>query len=300
MAASENAYVYMLRCADGSLYSGWTSDVQRRLAAHNAGTASRCTRARRPVSLVYLERRADRGDALRREAALKKLTRAQKLTLIARHAAETAAETVRACGEAPAAAGAKKKGSHPMIPTTDQAREILKQYNKEEFHLRHGEIVSGVMRWFAREYDPENAEYWAAVGMLHDLDFEQWPEEHCVRERELMRSLGIDEDFIRACVSHGWGMTGCDVEPQRQMEKVLFAVDELTGLIGAVAIMRPSKSVGDLELKSVKKKFKTPAFAAGCSREIISQGAEMLGVDLDELIEKTILAMRSLMGTMEI
>ncbi|MEG2633303.1 MAG: hydrolase [Oscillospiraceae bacterium] len=186
------------------------------------------------------------------------------------------------------------------IPTAEQAREIMCRYNSEDFHRRHAEIVSGVMGFFAAEYDSENVEYWKSVGMLHDLDFEQFPEEHCTKEQQLMREMDIDEGVIRACVSHGYGMCAADVKPERQMEKVLFAVDELTGLIGAVALMRPSKSVSDLELKSVKKKFKTPAFAAGCSREVISSGAEMLGIEIDELIEKTILAMRSLMGEMEI
>ena len=186
------------------------------------------------------------------------------------------------------------------VPTVEQARDLMQRYNAEDFHRRHAEIVSVVLRYFALELDPENAEYWAAAGMLHDLDFEQFPDEHCVKERQLMRELGLDESFIRACVSHGWGMTGIDEKPERPMEKVLFAVDELTGLIGAVAIMRPSRSVSDLELKSVKKKFKDKKFAAGCSREVIEPGAEMMGVELDALIEKTILAMRSLLGELEI
>lgn len=180
------------------------------------------------------------------------------------------------------------------IPTIEEAREILKKYNKEEFHLKHGEIVSGVLRYFASEYDPGREEFWAVVGLLHDLDFEEHPEEHCVKGQEIMRGLGLDEGLIRSAMSHGYGCTGVDIEPKEIMEKILFATDELTGLIGAVAIMRPSKSVDDLELKSVKKKFKTPAFAAGCSREIIQQGAEMLGWELDDLISRTILAMRSL------
>ena len=186
------------------------------------------------------------------------------------------------------------------IPTVEQAKSLMKEYNSEAFHQRHAEIVSGVMRWFSKEYDPENAEYWAAVGMLHDLDFEQFPEQHCIKCCEIMKQRDIDDSVIHACASHGYGCTDVAVQPERMMEKVLYEVDELTGLIGAVAIMRPSKSVGDLELKSVKKKFKTPAFAAGCSREVISNGARMMGMELDELIEKTILAMRSLMGEMEI
>jgi predicted hydrolase (HD superfamily) len=176
----------------------------------------------------------------------------------------------------------------------DQAREILKKYNQEEFHLKHGEIVSGVLRYFAREYDPEREEFWAVVGLLHDLDFEMYPEEHCVKGQEIMKELDLDESLVSAAMSHGYGCTGVDIEPKEIMEKILFATDELTGLIGAVAIMRPSKSVDDLELKSVKKKYKTPAFAAGCSREIIQQGADMLGWELDDLISRTILAMRSL------
>lgn len=179
------------------------------------------------------------------------------------------------------------------IPTLEQAEALLKEYNKEDFHLRHAQIVSGVLGWFAQKYDPERTEYWKAVGMLHDLDFEQWPEEHCIKSQELMRELGIDESVIRATASHGYGIT-VDIRPEHVMEKVLYAVDELTGLIGAVAIMRPSKSVDDLELKSVKKKFKTPSFAAGCSREVIQKGADMLEMPLDDLISDTILAMRSL------
>lgn len=180
------------------------------------------------------------------------------------------------------------------VPKIEEAREILKRYNKEEFHLKHGEIVCGVMRYFAKEYNPEREEFWAVVGMLHDLDFEMYPEEHCVKGVEIMKELDFDESLIRAAMSHGYGCTGVEIEPESVMEKILFAVDELTGLIGAVAIMRPSKSVDDLELKSVKKKYKTPAFAAGCSREIIQKGADMLGWQLDELIMKTIMAMRSL------
>jgi len=186
------------------------------------------------------------------------------------------------------------------IPTVEQAYKILHDYNKETFHIKHAEIVSGVMRYFAKEYDPGREEFWAVVGLLHDLDFEQYPEEHCVKQKELMKRLDLDEGIIRSTVSHGWGCTGIDVKPAEIMEKILFAIDELTGLIGAVAIMRPSKSVGDLELKSVKKKYKTPAFAAGCSRAVINQGAEMLGWELDDLISKTILAMRSLNPEAEI
>ena len=184
------------------------------------------------------------------------------------------------------------------IPSLAEAQALLESYNEEPFHLRHAAIVSGVMGYFAQEYDPERVEFWKAVGLLHDLDFERYPEEHCIRERKIMEESGIDESLIHAAVSHGWPKV--PEEPELFMEKMLYAVDELTGLIGAVAIMRPSKSVSDLELKSVKKKFKTPAFAAGCSREVIAQGSQMLGWTLDELIERTILAMRSLMGSMEI
>lgn len=180
-----------------------------------------------------------------------------------------------------------------MIPTMEQAQALLEEYNREEFHLRHARIVSGVMGYFAREYDPEREAFWEVVGLLHDLDFEQFPEQHCIKSQEILRERGIDPAIIRATTSHGYGLT-VDVAPEHIMEKILYATDELTGLIGAVAIMRPSRSVADLELKSVKKKFKQPSFAAGCSREVIAKGAEMLGWTVDELIERTILAMRSL------
>lgn len=179
------------------------------------------------------------------------------------------------------------------IPTVEQAEEILKKFNEDPFHLKHGEIVSGVMGYFAQELDPDRVEFWKVVGLLHDLDFEQYPDQHCVKQQELMKELELDEEIIHATCSHGYGLV-VDIEPIHVMEKVLFATDELTGLIGAAAIMRPSKSVDDLELKSVKKKFKDKKFAAGCSREVIQQGAEMLGWELDDLISRTILAMRSL------
>ena len=180
-----------------------------------------------------------------------------------------------------------------MIPTRQEAKALLRKYNSEPFHLKHAEIVSGVMEYFARElgYGSE-AEFWGIVGLLHDLDFEQCPEQHCIKEQELMREAGLDESIIHATASHGYGLT-VQIAPEHEMEKVLYAVDELTGLIGAVALMRPSKSVQDLELKSVKKKFKSAGFAAGCSREVITRGAEMLGWSLDELISRTILAMRA-------
>ena len=180
-----------------------------------------------------------------------------------------------------------------MIPTPEQAWELLCEYNEGEFHRKHGRTVGDVLRWFAQEEGfGGEADFWEAVGILHDLDFEQWPDEHCIKCQELMRERGIDEALIRAAASHGYGLT-VDIKPEHQMEKVLFAVDELTGLIGAAALMRPSKSVSDLEVKSVKKKYKDKKFAAGCSREVIQQGAAMLGWELDELIEKTILAMRA-------
>ncbi len=185
------------------------------------------------------------------------------------------------------------------IPTVEEAYEILKKYNKDEFHLKHGKIVSGVMGYFAKEYDPEHVAYWKVVGILHDLDFEMYPEQHCIKGQELMKELDLDEGIIRSTASHGYGIT-VDIKPELYMEKVLYAIDELTGLIGAVAIMRPSKSVSDLEVKSVMKKFKTASFAAGCSREVIQTGADMLEMELTELISKTILAMRSLMPEMEI
>ena len=179
------------------------------------------------------------------------------------------------------------------IPTRDEAMALLKKYNSDSFHLKHAQIVSGVMEYFARELGfGDEAEFWGIVGLLHDLDFEQYPEQHCIKEQELMREEGLDETIIHAAASHGYGIT-VDIEPEHTMEKVLYATDELTGLIGAVAIMHPSKSVDDLELKSVKKKYKTTNFAAGCSREVIDRGAQMLGWSLDELIERTILAMRA-------
>ena len=177
--------------------------------------------------------------------------------------------------------------------TRERALSLLKEYNEGAFHLKHALTVEGVMRYFAEKLGyGDEADFWAMAGLLHDLDFEQFPEEHCIKAQEILREKGADERLIHAVASHGYGLT-VDIEPEHQMEKVLFAVDELTGLIGAVALMRPSKSVSDLEVKSVKKKYKTPAFAAGCSREVIERGAEMLGWPLDELIQETILAMRT-------
>ena len=179
------------------------------------------------------------------------------------------------------------------IPTREEAWELLTRYNQDEFHLKHAQTVEGVMRYFAQKLGYEDeVDFWGIVGLLHDLDFEQYPEEHCIKSQKIMRAEGLDEALIHATASHGYGLT-VDVKPEKEMEKVLFAVDELTGLIGAAALMRPSRSIQDLELKSVKKKFKTKSFAAGCSREVIEQGAEMLGWSLDDLITDTILAMRT-------
>lgn len=176
--------------------------------------------------------------------------------------------------------------------TRDQAWALLTQYNKEPFHLRHAITVEHVMGWFAQKLGyEEEKEFWSQVGLLHDLDFEMWPDEHCVKSQELMREAGVDEDIIRATASHGWGHC-VDIKPEHEMEKVLFACDELTGLIGAAALMRPSKSVSDMELKSLKKKFKDKKFAAGCSRDVIAQGAELLGWELDKLLDLTLSAMR--------
>ena len=181
-----------------------------------------------------------------------------------------------------------------------QALDLLKTYNKEPFHLRHALTVEAVMRWFAQELGyGEQADFWATVGLLHDLDFEQWPDEHCVKVRELMEAQGLDAALIHAVVSHGWGMTGADVQPEHQMEKALFAVDELTGLIGAAALMRPSKSVQDMELSSLKKKFKDKKFAAGCSRDTISKGAELLGWELSDLLDRSLQAMKACEGDIE-
>ena len=175
----------------------------------------------------------------------------------------------------------------------DQALALLKEYNEGDFHLKHAYIVSDVMGWFAEKlgYGDEK-DFWAIVGLLHDLDFEQYPDEHCTKSQEIMRERGLDERLIHATASHGYGIV-VDIKPEHQMEKVLYATDELTGLIGAAAVMRPSKSVDDLEVKSVKKKYKDKKFAAGCSREVIENGANMLGWTLEELIEQTILAMRA-------
>lgn len=178
--------------------------------------------------------------------------------------------------------------------TREQAIALLKEYNQEPFHLRHAFTVEAVMDWYARELGyGDQAEFWAMAGLLHDLDFEQYPDEHCVKVREIMEARDLDPALIHAVVSHGWGQTGGDAQPEHEMEKVLFAADELTGLIGAAALMRPSKSVQDMELSSLKKKYKDKRFAAGCSRETIAQGAQLLGWELNDLLERTLQAMKA-------
>ncbi|MCL1809176.1 MAG: hydrolase [Clostridiales bacterium] len=177
--------------------------------------------------------------------------------------------------------------------TREAALELLKKYNTEEFHLKHAYTVEGTMRYFAEKLGyGDEADFWATVGLLHDIDFGQFPDEHCLKAPELLKEIDASEELVHAVVSHGYGLC-CDVAPVHQMEKILFATDELTGLIGACALMRPSKSVQDMEASSVKKKFKDKKFAAGCSRDVIRQGAEMLGWEMDKLFEETILAMRT-------
>ena len=175
--------------------------------------------------------------------------------------------------------------------TREEALELVKKYNQEPFHIQHALTVEGVMRWFARD-NQEDEDFWGLAGLLHDVDFEKWPEEHCKKAPELLAEIGASDELVHAVCSHGYGVCS-DVEPANQMEKILFAADELTGLIWAAALMRPSRSVMDMEVKSIKKKFKDKRFAAGCSREIIQRGADMLGWDLNELFEKTLEAMRS-------
>ena len=173
----------------------------------------------------------------------------------------------------------------------DEALELLMKYNKESFHIQHGLTVEGTMRWYAKEMGyGEEEDYWGIVGLLHDIDFELYPEEHCVKAPELLREAGVGEDMIISVCSHGYGIC-CDVEPKHDMEKILFAADELTGLIWAAALMRPSKSTKDMELKSLKKKYKSKGFAAGCSREVIDRGAEQLGWELEKLLSMTLQAM---------
>ena len=179
-----------------------------------------------------------------------------------------------------------------MIPTREQAWDLLCEYNEGEFHRLHARIVGDVMRYFAAQLGyADEADFWQTVGILHDLDFEQYPDQHCTKEAQILRERGVDERLVHAVVSHGYLLT-VDVQPEHQMEKVLYTTDELTGLIGAAALMRPSKSVQDMELKSLKKKYKSSGFAAGCSREVIQRGADMLGWSLDELLTRTLDAMR--------
>lgn len=177
--------------------------------------------------------------------------------------------------------------------TRENALKLLKEHNQEPFHIQHALTVEGVMRWFANKlgYSGEE-EYWGLVGLLHDIDFEEYPDEHCIKAPELLAAAGVGEDMIRSICSHGFGLT-VDIRPQHEMEKVLYACDELTGIIWAAALMRPSKSVQDMELKSLKKKYKSPSFAAGCSREVIGNGAEMLGWELPELQLQTLEAMKA-------
>lgn len=180
----------------------------------------------------------------------------------------------------------------------EAAIELLKQYNQDPFHLQHAFTVEGVMRWYAQQLGyGEDVDFWGMVGLLHDIDFEQYPEQHCIKAPELLRAGGVGEQMIHAICSHAYGLS-TDIEPVHQMEKVLFATDELTGLIWATALMRPSKSTKDMELKSLKKKYKTKNFAAGCSREVIERGAEMLGWDLDQLLSQTLEAMRVVEDTL--
>ena len=173
----------------------------------------------------------------------------------------------------------------------EQALDLLKKYNKEPFHIQHALTVEGVMRWFAKE-NGEDVDFWGLCGLLHDIDFEIYPEQHCQKAPELLAEVNASAEMVHAICSHGYGICS-DVEPVHLMEKIMFTVDELTGLLGAAARMRPSKSVMDMELSSLKKKFKDKKFAAGCSRDVIKQGAEILGWSLDEVLDKTILAMRS-------
>ena len=175
--------------------------------------------------------------------------------------------------------------------TRDEALGLLKKYNKEPFHIQHALTVEGVMRWFAKE-NGEDENFWGLAGLLHDVDFENWPKEHCKKAPELLAEINASDELVHAVCSHGYGICS-DVEPTHPMEKILFATDELTGLIGAAALMRPSKSVMDMETKSIKKKFKDKRFAAGCSRDIIQKGADLLGWDLNTLFDKTLQAMQS-------
>lgn len=178
------------------------------------------------------------------------------------------------------------------MPTREEAWEVLCEYNQDEFHLKHARTVESIMRWFAKKDGFENEEdFWGIAGLLHDLDFEKYPEEHCIRVQEIMKEKGWDEHLIHAVASHGYGIT-VDVKPEHLMEKTLFTIDELSGLIGAAVLVLPTKDIHDLQLKTVKKKFKDKRFAAGCSRDIISQGCEMLGRPLDDVMADTLAAMQ--------
>ena len=182
----------------------------------------------------------------------------------------------------------------------EEAWALLTEYNQDPFHLHHARTVEGVMRYFAQELGyGDEVDFWGIVGLLHDLDFERYPDQHCIQSQEIMRERDLDERLIHATASHGYGIT-VDIQPEHEMEKLLYAADELTGLIGAAALMRPSKSVMDMEVSSLKKKFKDKKFAAGCSRDVIKQGAEQLGWTLEELMEKTILAMRSCENSVQV
>ena len=181
-----------------------------------------------------------------------------------------------------------------MEVTREQALALLQKYNQEPFHILHALTVEGVMRWFAQQ-EGEDADFWGLCGLLHDVDFERYPEQHCIKAPELLAEINASPEMVHAICSHGYGPC-CDVEPTHKMEKILFAADELTGLIGAAALMRPSKSCQDMEVKSLKKKYKDKKFAAGCSRDVIAQGAERLGWELDMLLERTLEAMRSCEG----
>lgn len=185
------------------------------------------------------------------------------------------------------------------IPNPEEAYEILKVYNKDPFHLKHGQVVAGILGYLAKEEDPERVDFWKSAGMLHDIDYELYPEQHCQKGVELMQEQGLDESLIHAMQAHGYSLCS-DVEPNCRMEKYLFAVDELSGLIGAAALMRPSKSIDDMELKSLKKKFKDKRFAAGCNRDVILKGADMLEMPIDELLELTLTAMKNLNPEMEL
>lgn len=216
--------------------------------------------------------------------------RCSRTGVVLRRAVRSSGAVIRAGGSAGAG---RLSGRRNMAFTKDDALRLLREYNQGEFHLRHAHIVGGVMRWYAEQLGyGDEADFWEIVGLLHDLDFEKYPDQHCIKEQEIMRERGVDERIIHAAASHGYQIT-VDIAPEHEMEKVLYAVDELTGLIGATAVMRPSKSVSDLEVKSVRKKYKDKKFAAGCSREVIERGAAMLGWELDDLIGRTILAMRS-------